>query len=153
MRAASLAFIILSCLLSQATAQDISILEIKNISLEKMDGRELHLSFKTKFKNPSNKRIGVIIKKGLLFKDGECYGSFKMTEKIKLNKTKEEVIIVPIKVTLQKEIDAVQEGLQMLMGKSTEIKITGKLKATWFIFWKKYPFDYQEKLSMKSFMR
>lgn len=152
MRAAIFTFL-LSCLFSSLIAQDISVAEIKNFSLEKMDGRELLISFKTRVENPSNKRIGVVIKKGLLYKDGECYGSFKMTKKIKLNKVKEEVITVPIKVTLQKDINAVEEGLQMLLGKQMEIKITGKLKATWFIFWKKYPFEHQEKLSMKSFRK
>jgi hypothetical protein len=43
-------------------------------------------------------------------------------------------------------------NLQVLLKKPIDLKLTGTFKATWLIFWKKYPFEVQEKVSLKGLM-
>lgn len=135
------------------SAQDISLLQVKEMGVQKLEGKELILNFKTIIHNPTGKRIGINIKKGKLFKDSEYMGSVKLLKKVKLGKHPEETVDLQVKVSLEKDLKLLEEGLMMMMGKRTELRVAGKLKATWFIFWKRYPFDYKENLSLNNMFR
>lgn len=136
------------------SAQDISINDqLKGFGIEKVEGKELIINIKMEVENPSGKKVGVTIKKGQLFKDGEFYGTYKVLEKVKLHRITKETVDIRLKVQLEKDLKVLEEGLMVLMGKTIKFKVTGVVKATWFIFWKKYPFDYEEKLSVKNLMK
>ncbi|MBX9853625.1 MAG: hypothetical protein K2X86_17920 [Cytophagaceae bacterium] len=143
-------FILILSLISPVLhAQDISIDKTGGFRIEKLEGKELIISFTTMVKNLTSKSIGVTIKKGQLYKDGEFYGTFKLLDKIRIRKNSNKNIDVKVKVMLNKEINLAAEGLKALQGKGLELQIKGKFKATWLIFWKNYPFEFKEKISLK----
>ena len=130
-------------------SQKIQLGDIKNFKVGKIKGNEMTISFTTTIENMSSKGVGVKIKKGKFFKNDEYYGKFKMPKKLKLKKKGKNNLDVTLKIALEKDMDIMKEGLQALSGGPMELKITGTLKATWFIFWKRYPFEYSDKLKLK----
>lgn len=141
-------------LVQSAFGQNISYEKINNFQIEKMEGKNLTIRFNAELENPSKKRVGITVKKGKIFKDGVYYGRFFLPSKIKLagkSNGRQEVVA---QVVLEKEFNILEEGLTMMLsGRKIDLKISGKLKATWFVFWKKIPFEYQEKISPKDLMR
>jgi hypothetical protein len=75
-------------------------------------------------------------------------GSFQFPQKIKLHKKMKENIQLKVKVNLEKPINLLQEGLAIFSGHQPEVKVSGKFKVSWIIFYKRFPFEYQEKISL-----
>lgn len=133
-------------------AQDVSIKGVVSFGIEKMEKKEITLRIVLAIENQTNHGAGVKIKNGYFYKDGERYGSFTLMNKVRVKKKSNENVPVLLKVKLEKEIQLLQEGLNMLFGKSPEIMVSGVLKATNFIFSKKYPFNYKQELSFNNWM-
>jgi hypothetical protein len=134
-------------------AQNSLIDQIKNFQIEKLEGKELIVSFTTSIDTLPTKTVGLKIKKGKLFKNGEYYGSFKLVDKIRISNKLNKDLRVRIRIVLEKELNVMEEGLKALLGSPLELEMTGNFNATWFVFWKKYPFDFKEKVSLKSFIK
>lgn len=130
------------------SAQNLNIKKPEGLKIESIKGKTVILSFNTTVENVSTKGVGVTIKKGKLYKDGKYAGSFKLLRKIKLKNKGDNMLKVEVKVTLEEDVDLMKEGLAVLMGKKTELHATGMFKATWFIFWKRFPFEMKENVSM-----
>lgn len=146
-------FILVFSLFSlSASAQNVSIKNFQNMKVEKIQGKELTLSFNTSFDNISGKSFGLNIKRGEIFKNGEYMGSYKLAKKIRIKNPGTQKINIKVVVLLDKKPNLIKEGLSMLTGSQPEIRVSGVFKATKFIFWKKYPFEFKEKVSMNNFM-
>jgi LEA14-like dessication related protein len=135
-------------LVKSSSAQTIQPNQIKAIQIEKIQGKEIILGLTVYFENPTNKNLSVAIKKGKLYKDGVYMGSFQFPQKIKLHKKMKEDIQLKVKVNLEKPINLLQEGLAIFSGHQPEVKVSGKFKVSWIIFYKRFPFEYQEKISL-----
>ena len=133
-------------------AQDISIDKAGGFQIERVNAKEYLLSFKVTIQNASGKGVGVTIKKGKFYKDEEYLGTVQLLKKIKLKNSNSENLDIKIKVVLEKELDLAGNGLQLLLGKSLNLKVNGLYKVSWFIFGKKFPFEYQEKISLNSLL-
>ncbi len=130
-------------------SQNIQLGDVQNFKVGNIKDNEMTITFTTTIENMSSKGVGVKIKKGKFYKNDEYYGKFKMPKKLKLKKKGENNLNVTLKITLEKDMNIMKEGLKALSGGPMELKITGMLKATWFIFWKRYPFEYSDKLKLK----
>jgi len=130
-----------------SSAQSIQPNQIKDIQIEKIQGKEIILGLTVYFENPTNKNLSVAIKKGKLYKDEVYMGSFKFPKKIKLRKKMKEDIQLKVKVDLEKPINFLQEGLAIFSGHQPEVMISGKFKVTWIVFYKRFPFEYKEKIA------
>jgi hypothetical protein len=134
--------------------QNIAYDKIKDFQIEKMEGKNLTIRFNAELENPFKKNLGVTVKKGKIFKDGQYFGRFYLPKKIKLRRKSSGKHEVIAHVVLEKEFNLLEEGMvMMLSGRKIDLKISGKLKATWLIFWKRFPFEYQQKISPKDFMK
>lgn len=134
-----------------AYAQDMSIKNLQGLKVEKIQGKELTLSFNTSFDNPSGTSFGVNIKKGKIYKDGEYIGSYKLADKLRVKNKGVEKYRVKVIVLLDKQPNLLKEGLSMLTGSRPEIQVTGVFKATKFLYWKRFPFEFKEKVSLSNF--
>lgn len=144
-----IALLLFTIKITSATAQDINIKNTGGLKVESVKGKTIILSFNMTVENLSSKSIGVKIKKGKVYRDGEYAGTFRLLRKLKLKKKGDNNLKVEVEVTLDQDIDLMKEGLAVLTGKKTELQATGLVKATWFIFWKKFPFDMKENVSMQ----
>jgi hypothetical protein len=136
------------------SGQNISYDKIKDFQIENMEGKNLTIRFNAELENPFKKRLGITVKKGQIFKDGQYYGHFYLPKKIKLMKKSTGQHEVVAHVILEKDFNLLEEGMVMMFsGRKIELKISGNLKATWFIFWKRFPFEYQQKISLKDLMK
>jgi hypothetical protein len=133
-------------------SQDFSIDKTGGLQIEKINPKEYILTFKATVQNVSGKGVGVTIKKGKLFKDEEYMGTVQLLKKLKIKNSRNQNLDIQLKVILEKELDLAGHGLQLLLGKSLNLKLNGLYKVTWLIFGKKFPFEYQEKISLNSLM-
>lgn len=127
-------------------SQDIAIDQIKGLRIEKVEGKELILAFTVSVRNPASRTFGVKIKKGKVYRNGDYMGKVGLVKKIRVRGGMNENLEVKLKVALEKELNLLEEGMRALSGGSLELRATGAFKATWFIFGKKFPFDYKERV-------
>lgn len=162
MKTLKITFSLILCLIAGVSfSQNLDFKKPSNFEIEKFDGKTLIFSFKMTVENANSKGFGVTIKRGKVYKDGEYVGTFKLLKKIKLKKKPKENLFVRGKIEFEKEIDLKKEGKKglknLLSGKSggnqSQLKLTGIIKATWFIFWKKFPFEYETSMNLGSFMK
>ena len=140
--------------LSQLKAQQKGVTYGKpsSFKIEEFDGSEMIVNFKMTIANTTSKGFGVTIKRGKVFRDGKHVGDYKLLRKIKIRKKQSDNFQFRLKVTFMEPVKLDMNNLNKLIGNggSSEFKFTGTLKATWFIIWKRWPFEFTQNVSTAS---
>lgn len=133
-------------------AQKLEVKSVDHFTIKEIKNKHVVIGFTARVTNHSGKTIRVSVKKGRLYKNGELIGNFEFTEKVKIWKHSDEEIPIKSMVTTVNKLNLLKDGVTMLLGGKVEIRATGMIKGSWFLFSKKRPFEVREKVSLQRLM-
>lgn len=131
------------------SAQELQFKGIHGFKVKSVEKDKITLVFVTKIENTTGKTLKVKVKNGELLKNDQLIGTYKLEKPVKIKKRSDENLDITLVVTPLGNLNLLNDGVNMMLGKPTEIKVQGSLKGSWLVFSKKYPFSFEEKLSLR----
>lgn len=136
-----LCFMICSCNL-----ENVSVKNVANFKLQKLEGRDLYATFDAVIDNPNALNFKAKPTTFDLYINNQLVGDIALVEKVKIPKKSESTVNVPVKAVVDK--GALSSLIFGALSGKPQIRIVGKAKVGIFIFNRKKEIDETRSLSI-----
>lgn len=135
-----------SCL----TYQDVEIVSVNDVKVEKFTKDEARVAVTVTVDNPNSYKIKIVNSDLDLFLNGNAMGEAVIDNTIVLPKKSRKEHTIYISTDLSKAAGLLPTLFTMALGSQAKFRVTGTIKAKAFGIGKKFPVDFQENVKLPS---
>ncbi len=126
--------------------EDVEFLGVQDYSIDKVNSSDLAITIKMKVKNPNKYNIKIKKSTFELFLNDKKLGKANMLEDIKLPKESTEVHEITFVSAIKDLSSSIFSSLGMIFGRTSKLRIKGKVKAKAYGISKKFDVDVTEEI-------